>query len=620
MKYRLIKDSLNDECNVQKTILLNRGVKNWKEYLNIDESCINDYSMLNNIHEAALCYISHLDKGSKIHVIVDPDVDGFCSASEIIRYTKKINPEANITYSLHTQKQHGISEDIIIPEDIDLLIIPDAGSNDVIQCKNLKEHRVDIIILDHHICDAFAVVLSKKVYLHTDYNSISKLTGIPIDKLKIMTREDYVELGYETKMSTDYAIVVNNQMCDYPNKNFCGGGIVYKFLKAVDDELWENYADDFLDIVALSNISDVMDMREFETRYYVNAGLNKIRSKVFKALIDKQSYSMKDVVNIISVQFYITPILNAMIRVGNQDDKDLLFRAFIETDEVFKYKKRGATEETDEDIYTRAARLCYNAKNRQGKEVSKSVDEIDNIIKQNELYKNKAIFVNVSNVLSQTLTGLVAMKIADKYNKPCLLLRRQKLRDDGGMFYGGSCRNFDHSPIGSLKNELDSTNLFEFVQGHDNAAGFSINRSNVEKAISRINTMWKDIDFTAYYEVDFDKDVSEIDISFVKEIDDIKDLFGQGIKEPYVHISNIPVVKEDTFIMGKESNSWKVIYNDELAFVKFSVDKEKDAIINSMFSDTDGLLGTMDVVGTVSLNNYKGILTPQVIVKDYEFK
>ena len=574
MKYRLIKDSLNDECNVQKTILLNRGVKNWKEYLNIDESCINDYSMLNNIHEAVLCYISHLDKGSKIHVIVDPDVDGFCSASEIIRYTKKINPEANITYSLHTQKQHGISEDIIIPEDIDLLIVPDAGSNDVNQCKELHERGIDIIVLDHHICD-------KK---------------------------------------NPYAIVVNNQMCDYPNKNFCGGGIVYKFLKAVDDELWENYADDFLDMVALSNISDVMDMREFETRYYVNAGLNKIRSKVFKALIDKQSYSMKDVVNIISVQFYVTPILNAMIRVGNHDDKDLLFRAFIETDEVFKYKKRGATEETDEDIYTRAARLCYNAKNRQGKEVSKSVDEIDNIIKQNELYKNKAIFVNVSNVLSQTLTGLVAMKIADKYNKPCLLLRRQKLRDDGGMFYGGSCRNFDHSPIGSLKNELDSTNLFEFVQGHDNAAGFSINRSNVEKAISRINTMWKDIDFTAYYEVDFDKDVSEIDISFVKEIDDIKDLFGQGIKEPYVHISNIPVVKEDTFIMGKESNSWKVIYNDELAFVKFSVDKEKDAVINNMFSDTDGFLGTMDVVGTVSLNNYKGILTPQVIVKDYEFK
>ena len=73
--------------------------------------------------------------------------------------------------------------------------------------------------------------------------------------------------------------------------------------------------------------------------------------------------------------------------------------------------------------------------------------------------------------------------------------------------------------------------------------------------------------------------------------------------------------------MGKELNSWKVIYNDEMAFVKFSVDKESDPIINAKFSsENEGLLGTIDVVGTVSLNNYKGILTPQVIVKDYEFK
>ena len=52
-----------------------------------------------------------------------------------------------------------------------------------------------------------------------------------------------------------------------------------------------------------------------------------IRSKLFKALIEKQSYSINGVVNITSVQFYVTPILNAMIRVGGTEDKDLLFRA-----------------------------------------------------------------------------------------------------------------------------------------------------------------------------------------------------------------------------------------------------------------------------------------------------
>lgn len=574
MNYKLIDGSLNDIDNVQKTILLNRGIDHWKEYLNIDQSCVNNYSLLDNIDIAVDCFIRHLNANSKIHVIVDPDVDGFCSASEIIRYIKKVKPEISVTYSLHTLKQHGLSSDIDIPNDIDLLIIPDAGSNDVEQCMKLNEKDIDIIILDHHICD-------KK---------------------------------------NDYAIVVNNQMCNYPNKNFCGGGIVYKFLQAVDDELWENHADEFLDLVALSNISDVMDMREFETRYYVNIGLNKIRSKVFKALIEKQSYSMKDIVNITSVQFYITPILNAMIRVGNQDDKDLLFRAFVETDEVFKYKKRGEQEEIDEDIYTRAARLCYNAKSRQTKEVTKGVDAIEKVIEEKSLYNNKSIFVNVSDILGQTLTGLVAMKIAEKYNRPCLLLRRQNLREDGGMFYGGSCRNFDHSPISSLKFELDKTNLFEFVQGHDNAAGFSISRENVPKAIGKINDMWKNIDFTMFYNVDFDKDIQDIDVSFIKDIDDMKDLFGQGIQEPYVHISNVPIYKDNVFIMGKESNSWKIIHNDEIAFVKFFVDKENDQILNRMFSESkSNFLGTLNIVGTVCLNNYKGILTPQVVVKDYEF-
>ena len=365
-----------------------------------------------------------------------------------------------------------------------------------------------------------------------------------------------------------------------------------------------------------------MDMREPETRYYVLRGLTKIRSKLFKALIDKQSYSMNGIVNITSVQFYITPVLNAMIRIGDQDEKDLLFRAFIETDEVFKYKKRGETEEVDESIYDRAARLCSNAKARQTKEVTKEVTEVERLISDKCLNENKAIFANVTGILGETLTGLVAIKIAEKYNLPTLLLRRQAPRENGELFYGGSCRNFDNSPIESLKKELLNTGLFEFVQGHDNAAGFSIARDNVQAAISCINNNWKDIDFQAIWQVDFDKNAEDIDVAFVKAIDDMKDMFGQGVKEPLVHISHIPVYKESTMIMGKNLNTWKTIFNDELAFVMFSVDRDKDQIIHEYENEEetfDSLLGYMDVVGKATLNNYKGILTPQIIVKDYEF-
>ena len=575
MNYRLIKNSLNDIDNPKQTILLNRGIENWKQYLNLNEDCIHDFNLLKNIDKAVSCFVKHIENKSRIHIIVDSDVDGYTSASMVYRYIKQLGENINVTYSLHTKKQHGISEDIEIPKDCELLIIPDAGSNDIEQCKELVEKGIDVIILDHHICDK----------------------------------------------ENDFAIVVNNQMCDYPNKNFCGAGIVYKFLKAVDEELWEDYADKMLDIVALGNISDVMDMRECETRYYVDLGLSKIRSKLFKALIEKQSYSMNGVVNITSVQFYVTPILNSMIRVGSAEDKDLLFRAFIETDEVFKYKKRGETEESDEDIYTRAARLCYNAKNRQGKEVQKGVDAIDELIQEKEIYKDKVMFINVSDILGETLTGLVAIKIAEKYNRPCLLLRRQKVREDGSLYYGGSCRNFDNSPIESLKDFLDSTGTFEFVQGHDNAAGISIPRENVTKSIELCNERLADVDFQKYFNVDFDMECDDLSVAFIKAIDEMKDIFGQGIKEPLVHIKNIPIWSENFFVMGKNSNSWKVINDEGYAFVKFNVDVDKDEVLQIYNSNLDReeeySLGSIDVVGTVSINNYNNILTPQIIIKDY---
>ena len=576
MRYKLIEGSLNDEHNVEATILKNRGIKNINRFLAPGESDTYSYSMLDNIDEAVKCAEKHIQNKDRIHILIDCDVDGYAAGSMVYRAFKKIDPNLNITYSLHTKKQHGLSKDITIPDDCKLLIIPDAGSNDVEQCRELKDKGMDIIILDHHICD----------------------------------------------VENDYAIVVNNQMCRYPNKNFCGAGIVYKFLEALDEELWEDTASGMLDMCALANISDVMDMREPETRYYVLRGLAKIRSKLFKALIDKQSYSMNGIVNITSVQFYITPVLNAMIRIGDQDEKDLLFRAFIETDEVFKYKKRGETEEVDESIYDRAARLCSNAKARQTKEVTKEVTEVERLISDKRLDENKAIFANVTGILGETLTGLVAIKIAEKYNLPTLLLRRQAPRENGELFYGGSCRNFDNSPIESLKKELLNTGLFEFVQGHDNAAGFSIARDNVQAAISCINNNWKDIDFQAIWQVDFDKNAEDIDVAFIKAIDDMKDMFGQGVKEPLVHISHIPVYKESTIIMGKNLNTWKTIYNDELAFVMFSVDRDKDQIIQEYENEEetfDSLLGYMDVVGKATLNNYKGILTPQIIVKDYEF-
>lgn len=73
MKYKLFEYSLNDQDNVVETVLLNRGIKNPQEYLNLDETCTNDYNNLENINEAVECFEKHFERGDEVSILVDTD-------------------------------------------------------------------------------------------------------------------------------------------------------------------------------------------------------------------------------------------------------------------------------------------------------------------------------------------------------------------------------------------------------------------------------------------------------------------------------------------------------------------------------------------------------------------
>lgn len=68
---------------------------------------------------------------------------------------------------------------------------------------------------------------------------------------------------------SEYACVVNNQLCDYPTKSLSGVGVVYKLCQYMDTVCGIAYADDFLDIVGVGLVGDMMDIRDFETHYLV---------------------------------------------------------------------------------------------------------------------------------------------------------------------------------------------------------------------------------------------------------------------------------------------------------------------------------------------------------------
>ena len=73
MKYKLFENSLNDKDNIIETVLLNRGIENPQEYLNLDESYTNDYNNLDNIDKAVNCFEFHFERGDEVCILVDTD-------------------------------------------------------------------------------------------------------------------------------------------------------------------------------------------------------------------------------------------------------------------------------------------------------------------------------------------------------------------------------------------------------------------------------------------------------------------------------------------------------------------------------------------------------------------
>ena len=574
IKYRLIEGSNNDVSkNIYDTFFLNRGIDNYKEYLKFDGSNEIPYNLLDNIDNAINMFDKHYNCKDPIGILVDEDVDGFCSGAMMYNYIKKMDNKYPLKYILHEKaKSHGLSNDVVIPNDIKLLIIPDAGTNDCIQCNTLFEkNNIDTLILDHHEQEP-------------------------------------------SKIQNKYSVIVNNQTSDnYSNKDLCGAGIVYKFLQALDDYYWNDFADDYMDLCALANISDVMDMRSYETRYYVHKGLSNIKNKCFQALIEAQNYSMNGHINIHNISWYITSVINGCIRYGSSEDKELLFRAFIETDEKFEYKTRAKKEVPSkviqETIYDRATRLSKNAKSRQDKAREKATETI--VSKIDASTSDKIILYDATNDVDNSLTGVVAMKIADIMHKPCILLQKHISGDE--IVYGGSARNIDHSPIDSFKDIVNQTSCMKGV-GHAGAFGIvDLPIDKKDTAISELNEILKDVEYDTTYKCDYILNINEVTPQFISTLAGLEDYIGQGIDESIIAIENVEISTSDIQILGKKCDTYKFIYND-IEYVKFRC-KNDDEILKLINSNINNII-TINLVGRPCINIFNNIKTMQIVIED----
>lgn len=579
MQYKLI--GTNDTVNIIKTVLNNRGIEDADTYLHLTEGVVQDYNSLSGIQEAVQCFINHYNAHDKIVVMPDEDCDGYTSSAMLYLYIKSLDPDYPIEYVMHSKpKMHGLggNEYLRIPEDTKLLIIADAGTNDANECNALIDKGINVIILDHH--DA-------------NYQD-----------------ESEEEVNYQTAEYNN-AIIVNNQLSpEYINKDLSGAGVVYRFLQALDEELWEDCADNFLDLCFVGNVADVMDIRNFETRYFINQGVANFKNKFLVALAKAQEYSMHGEITVHNIAWYIAPVINSITRIGDAEERELVFKAMIEQDEMFAYDKRGVGL-IDENIYDRAARIAKNAKSRQDKQRDKVFNELLGRADTSE----KVVFLE-SIQATTGLVGLSAMKLADTLKRPVIIVK--EIVKDGEKILSGSCRNYDGSPIPNLKDLILKTNSFIFCSGHGNAAGLAIKRENVEEAKNKFADLLSLVDFNPEIPCDFIFDIDEFDIGFIQIIDKYNWLWGTGIKEPKVAVENIEICRDDIHVQGKNFNSVSFMVND-IKFVQFNM-KENDQLLEwaSAWDGESGDKVVLNVVGTVGINEYQGVYTPQFIIENSE--
>ncbi len=357
-----------------------------------------------------------------------PDVDGYTSASFFYNYLNDILKQDynfEIEYHVPEGKEHGLRTLMPILENrkiADLIVCPDSSSNDYEQHKILHDMGYDILVLDHHIAEYY---------------------------------------------SND-AIVVNNQLSEnYENKSLSGVGIVYKFFEHFEKKHLGNCcsppSQNYLDLVALGQISDVMIMNTIENRYICDYGLTHINNKFFKEIIEKQSYSLGErELTQTGIAFYITPLINALIRVGSPIEKERLFEAFINPDKEVPSTKKGEKGLT-ETIATQTIRNCTNAKARQKRETDKALELLSIQIEENCLNDNKILILNADDLdVSNTLTGLCAMGVAAAYKKPVMLGRVNR---DGYM--KGSIRGCGESELKDFRQFLLDSDLMQFVEGQE---------------------------------------------------------------------------------------------------------------------------------------------------------
>lgn len=571
-------DTIAREAKINKItakILANRNIKEInevKKFMNPSLKDLHDPFLMQDMDKGTDIIIDALEEGKKIVVYGDYDADGVTSTTILYKGLLNLNSEADIQYYIPDREAEGYGMSIerikILKEQgVEVILTCDNGISAIEEVKLAKELGIVVIITDHH-------------------------------ELSFIEREE------REYIIPDADAVINPKRtdCNYPFKMLCGAGIAFKFIQALYIKLGidEKEALSLIEIAGIGTICDVVDLIG-ENRIIVKNSLKMIsntKNVGLKSLINMLGIKDKEI-KAHNVGFMIGPCINA---TGRLETASISVQLLVTEDEDKARNLAGTLVELN--------------KKRQSMTVQ-TVDKIVQYIESSNINNDKVLVVYDKEV-HESIAGIVAGKIRERYNVPTIILTK------GKEMPKGSGRSIEEYNL--FEELLKCKDLLDKFGGHPMAAGLSIKEEKIQLLRERLNCncLLTDNDIIPKIKIDNRIPLTAITDEFIKELEALEP-FGKGNSAPLFAEKNISI--SDIKILGKNQNTLKltcITKNsrkiDAVGFNK--VEDFKNILMKKYKKDYEKIISypfglKLDIIFYPTINVFNGIKNKQLTIKDF---
>lgn len=573
-------DKIGEEFSISPVIarlIRNRdviGMDSIKEYLYGTMEDLSTGRQMKDMELGLSILKDKIAQKKRIRVLGDYDIDGVNATQILYTGLKRCGAIVDIEIPDRMKDGYGISEHLVslAKEDgIDTIITCDNGISAISQIAYAKELGLTVIVTDHH--------------------------DIP-----------YIEENGERKIlhsKADAVINPKQEDCPYPFKLLCGAMVAYKVIECLyeDFKIPKEEVYDLLEYAAIATVGDVMDLVG-ENRIIVKEGLKRIKNTKnlgIAALIDVNGID-REKLSAYHIGFVIGPCINASGRL------DTAKRAF-----------RLLQADNKEEAATLAADLKSLNDSRKEMTVLGTKEAIEKI-EQSNLKEDKVLVVYMP-ACHESLAGIIAGRIKEKYHKPAFVLC------DGEEGAKGSGRSIE--AYNMFEEMVKCREVFSKFGGHPMAAGLSIPIENIPLMREKLNeniTLTED-DFAEKVSIDMAMPLQYISPKIIEELE-LLEPFGKGNRKPLFAEKDFRVLNGR--ILGKNKNVLKLqVANKEgysIEALYFGNIQDFETYVSNKFgkSSLDAIYRGEENTVRLSLtyypgiNEYQGRKTLQIIIQNYQ--